>query len=431
VVAHVNYHYFQSTQSFIWFYLSRLRRVHPICLTRSPESPSLECELPASLAGDFYLYGGAARVPMLARAEWSAGLALRRVLTRLPLRVATPTLDALHRWIVPRLRSDSRPEHLLKWAREILERRNAEVLHAYYGPVAWRMLELKRELDLPLVVSFLGDDLGPTVPAWWSWWFQVGDEDPDWIARREELFDRAELLLAEGPFARRQLIDLGCPEEKVEVQRIALPLEEIAPRPARPTGRPRPVVVFAGRFCEQKGVLYALEAVRRLRDARYDVELRVIGDETMTDGAYAARVYAYVREHHLEDNVLMLGFLGHEACVEEIRGADVFLAPSIVDDEGIGEGGAPTTILEAQALGVPVVATDHCDIPNVTVPGESALIVPERDGEALSGALVELLADPDRREAMGAAGRRHVERFHDVEKEVRLLEERYFDLLAR
>ena len=127
----------------------------------------------------------------------------------------------------------------------------------------------------------------------------------------------------------------------------------------------------------------------------------------------------------------MLGFLNHEACVDEIRGADVFLAPSIVDDEGIGEGGAPTTILEAQALGVPVVATDHCDIPNVTAPGESALIVPERDADALADALVDLLADPDRREAMGRAGREHVERFHDVENEARLLEERYFELLGR
>lgn len=102
----------------------------------------------------------------------------------------------------------------------------------------------------------------------------------------------------------------------------------------------RPTVVFAGRFCEQKGVLYALAAIRSLRAQHRDVELRVVGDETMTDGAYAARVYAYVREHRLEGCVKMLGFLDHEACLAEIRRADVFLAPSIVDDAGVGEGGA-------------------------------------------------------------------------------------------
>jgi colanic acid/amylovoran biosynthesis glycosyltransferase len=431
VVAHLNYHFFQSTQSFIWFYLSHLRRVRPICLTRTPESRHLTSELPAALAGDFYLYGGAPRFPRLARAEWFAGVALRGALARLPPRLAKPSLHALQRSVVPRLRPDAKPEQLLDWAAEIVRGRQAQLLHAHYGPVAWRVLALKRRLGLPLVVSFLGDDLGPTVPAWWSWWFQVDGKALDWRARREELFEGADLLLAEGPFARDRLVELGCPPEKVAIQRIALPLDEIVRRPAPPNGRARPVVVFAGRFCEQKGLLYALAAMRRLRESHHDVELRVSGDETMTDGVYAARVYSYVRQHGLEGAVRMLGFLNHDACIEEIRRADVFIAPSIVDDEGIGEGGAPTTILEAQALGVPVVATDHCDIPNVTAPGESALIVPERDPEALADALLELLADPGRREAMGKAGREHVERFHDVEKEARLLEERYFELLGR
>jgi colanic acid/amylovoran biosynthesis glycosyltransferase len=107
----------------------------------------------------------------------------------------------------------------------------------------------------------------------------------------------------------------------------------------------------------------------------------------------------------------------------------VFLHPSVVDDEGRSEGGAPTTILEAQALGVPVVSTLHCDIPYVTRPGESALLVPERDGPALADALRTLLDDPARREAMGRAGRRHVEEHHDIAREAERLEHRYLALI--
>jgi colanic acid/amylovoran biosynthesis glycosyltransferase len=430
IVATFNYLFFQSTQSFIWFYLSHLSRVRPICLTRTPESSRVASELPVSHADDFYLYPGSSRVRPLASAAWSAGLALRGAVSRLPPPAARAVSDLLHRRIIPRLRHDSNPAHLLDWAEEILRRRDAELLHAYYGPVAWRALELKRRVGLPLVVTFLGDDLGPAVPAWWWWWFQNRHERADWPARRRELFEGADLLLVEGPFARATLIDLGCPPEKVEVQRIALPLEEIGVRePSAPVEVP--VVVFAGRFCEQKGVLYALAVARTLRERGRPFELRIVGDETMTDGAYAARVYAYFRDHRLEHSVRLLGFLNHDACLDEIRRADVFLAPSTVDDEGIGEGGAPTTILEAQALGVPVVATEHCDIPYVTAPGESALLVPERDVVALADAVGSLLDDPARRAAMGIAGRRHVERWHDVRQEARLLEDRYLALLER
>lgn len=430
VVAHINYHFFQSTQSFIWFYLSRLRRVQPICLTRSPESRRIARKLPAALADDFYLYPGTPRFHVPPSATAAVGHGLRRVLTRLPPAVATPMLDVLRESIAPRARGDANADHLLEWAESILELRGARVLHAYYGPVGWRTLALKQRLGLPLVVTLLGDDLGPTVPAWWSWWYQVDGERPDWPARRRELFDEADLVLAEGPFARERAIELGCPPEKVAVQRIALPLDEITPRRLPREGARRPTVVFAGRFCEQKGLLHALAGIRALRAQHRDVELRVVGDETMTDGAYAARVYAYVREHRLEDNVTLLGFLDHDACLAEMRLADVFLAPSIVDDAGVGEGGAPTTILEAQALGVPVVATEHCDIPHVTVPGTTALLVAERDSEALADALRTLLDDPDRRAAMGRAGRVHMEELHDVDKEAPVLEERYLALLG-
>ena len=80
---------------------------------------------------------------------------------------------------------------------------------------------------------------------------------------------------------------------------------------------------------------------------------------------------------------------------------------------------------------MPVVSTYHCDIPNVTVPGESALLVPERDVDALASALRTLVDEPQRWEPMGRAGRRHVEELHDVANEARRLEDRYLTLLAQ
>jgi colanic acid/amylovoran biosynthesis glycosyltransferase len=427
VVAHVNYSFFHSTQSFIYFYLVGLRRVHPICLTRGRESPAIRAEVPASLGGDFYAYTGSdGRRSRL----WPKGIGIRRALTRLPGGTGERALGVLQRRVVPRVRPDTDPSLFADWAEVLMRNREAQLIHAYSGPVAWRMLALRRRLGVPLVVSFLGDEVAPSLSPWWSWWIRTPGQAPDWPARLRELFGEADLLLAEGPFLRDRLIELGCPPEKVEVQRIAIPVADM-PFRARATHPGRPVVMFAGRFCEQKGLLQALEAVRDLRRAGRDLEFRMIGDDTLTDGGYAARVNAYIRHQGLEDTVTRLGFLNHDRYIEEMQRADVFLHPSVVDSEGAGEGGAPTTILEAQALGMPVVSTTHCDIPNVTVPGESAVLVPERDVEALATALGGILDDPGRWEAMGRAGRTHVEANHDIVTEAERLEDRYVALLSR
>ena len=93
-VAHVNYSFFHSTQSFIYFYLSRLRRVRPICLTRDRESTAISGEIPAELADDFYVYAGrrGARRSRL----WSKGVAVRRAPDPVPGGAGGRALAVLH-----------------------------------------------------------------------------------------------------------------------------------------------------------------------------------------------------------------------------------------------------------------------------------------------------------------------------------------------
>ena len=319
VVAHVNYLFFHSTQSFIFFLLSRLRRFHPICLTRTPEATTVDRQLPAGLAEDFYLYGEQRAESHLHSLIWNAGLGVRRVLTRLPSRWSRPLLGLLYRHLLPRLRTEVSPDHFLKWAEDILQRRRARLIHAHFGPIGWRLLALKRKLGLPLVVTFLGDETATELGSWWSWWIQSGFEPPDWPARMQELFAQGDLFLVEGAFLRQRLIDLGCPPEKVQVQRIAIPVEQMPFRRRVPEPDGKVILVFAGRFCEQKGVLYALQAVHEIWTERRDIELRLIGDETMTDGKYAAEIHTYIRDHDLHDCVRLLGFLNHAEYMREMQ----------------------------------------------------------------------------------------------------------------
>ena len=88
----------------------------------------------------------------------------------------------------------------------------------------------------------------------------------------------------------------------------------------------------------------------------------------------------------------------------------IFLSPSVTARDGDSEGGAPVSIIEAAATGMPVVASTHADIPEVVVDGESALLSPERDVDALAQNLERLVTEPHVWEPMGRRGRAHVQR---------------------
>ena len=108
--------------------------------------------------------------------------------------------------------------------------------------------------------------------------------------------------------------------------------------------------------------------------------------------------------------------------------ADIFIHPSVTAESGDSEGGAPTTILEAQACGLPILSTTHADIPNVVVPEKSALLSPERDTDSLEKNLITLLNEQERWAEMGQLGRQFIEKYHDITKEVKGLERLYFKL---
>jgi colanic acid/amylovoran biosynthesis glycosyltransferase len=109
--------------------------------------------------------------------------------------------------------------------------------------------------------------------------------------------------------------------------------------------------------------------------------------------------------------------------------ADVFLLSSVTTSDGVHEGQG-LALQEAQACGLPVIATNHGPFSESTVPGRSAYLVPERDVDALADALGKLLSHPDRWAAMGDAGRAHVEGRYDSDTLNRRLVDVYAQAIA-
>jgi colanic acid/amylovoran biosynthesis glycosyltransferase len=302
----------------------------------------------------------------------------------------------------------------MTYVRHILKKTTTRLIHAHFGPMGVRMLPVKRALNVPLVTTFYGYDMSELPRL------------PEWRAAYRRLFAEGDLFLVEGGHMRTALIALGCPEDKVEVQRIGVALDKLSFRERKLVPGQKMIVLFCGRFTEKKGLIYALQALTRVVTQVPDLEFRIIGD-----GEGRADIEHYIAEHDLAPYVRLMGYQPHQVFYEQLKETHLFIQPSVTSANGDTEGGAPTVLLEAQACGVPVLATYHADIPEVVSDGESGLLVPERDPDMLAKKWVELAAAPERWPAMGRAGRQHVKKAHDMQNLTNQLEARYQHLLEQ
>jgi len=217
---------------------------------------------------------------------------------------------------------------------------------------------------------------------------------------------------------------LGCAPQKINVIPIAIRLGIYPFRQRKPKGKKElKSILFCGSFREKKGILDALETVRRVFEKGENIEFRIIGD-----GELRSQIEEYIDNNNMRSYTNLLGFQSHDRMIDEMNAADIFFHPSCTAANGDGEGGAPTTILEAQACGLPVLSTTHDDIPNIVVPGESALLASEHDIDRLSYLLKSLLSQPERWGNMGISGRSFVEKKHDVKSVIQSLEDLYYSL---
>jgi colanic acid/amylovoran biosynthesis glycosyltransferase len=268
------------------------------------------------------------------------------------------------------------------------------ILHSHFGNIGWANMEAAGKAGLRHVVTFYGRDVN-LLPA----------QDPLWHVRYRELFEQAYRVLCEGPHMARCVAALGCPEEKIQLHHLGVELEKLPfkPRSIKP-GEPLRVLVAAS-FREKKGIPYAIDALGRLKKD-VNVEVTIIGDAPPEESNHAEKrkILAAIEKNGLSPR--MPGYRPHDVMIEEAYRHHVFLSPSVTANDGDTEGGAPVTIIEMAATGMPVVSTTHCDIPHVLPHG---LLAGERDVEGLLGHMMWLMDNPGRWQGISEAGRRHIE----------------------
>lgn len=170
---------------------------------------------------------------------------------------------------------------------------------------------------------------------------------------------------------------------------------------------PEPIILLPARLLTDKGVLEFVQAARRLKEQAGDWRFVLVGE---ADGANpaaitSAQVHAWVEEGIIE-------WWGHRADMPA-----VFSQAAIVCLPSYREG-MPKVLLEAAAAARPVITTDTIGCREAIVDGETGILVPVQDADALAAAIMKLIEDPALRQRMGRAGRERAEREFDIRQVV-------------
>ena len=131
----------------------------------------------------------------------------------------------------------------------------------------------------------------------------------------------------------------------------------------------------------------------------------------------------------IRDKVQFAGALARDEVIKLYQASHVFLLPSVTASDGDTEG-IPVVLMDASAMGMPVLASTHSGIPEIVIDGKSGFLVPERDVDALAAKLRVLHDNPHLWPSLGRHGRTTVEQMYDIKRLNQKLEDVYAALCA-
>ena len=297
----------------------------------------------------------------------------------------------------------------------VLEKTDARLLHIYFGHIAGHLLPLIRAWPRPSIVSFHGADV------------MVDMNKPAYREATRQMLDAVKLVLVRSESLRHAVADLGCDENKIEVQRTGIPLEEFPFRERNFLTNDSEAewrFVQAGRLIEKKGLPVTLRAFASFLKRYPNATLTIAGE-----GPLLGHLQDLARELTIDNCVSFTGFISQEQLRDLYSGSHIFLHPSETGPDGNQEG-IPNSMLEAMASGLPVFATEHGGIPEAIKHGVSGVLVPERDDQELAWALLNAIEDRHFLSQLARNGTEVVREKFDLRMQALRLEDVYLRLIG-
>jgi glycosyltransferase involved in cell wall biosynthesis len=286
------------------------------------------------------------------------------------------------------------------------------LLHVYFGHTGVHLLPFLRRWPRPALVSFHGMDV------------QSRADRPGYDDALRALLRELPLVLARSESLKSRLLELGCPPEKIRLNRTGIPLDAYSF-----VSRQRPTdgawqFIQACRLIEKKGLDVALRAFARFAAHYPNATFTIAGD-----GPLREPLESLAADLRIANKVRFTGFIDQDRLSELYHGSHIFIHPSQLTADQNQEG-IPNSMLEAMATGLPVVATRHGGIPEAVRNGETGLLVAERDEVALFENMRRLIQKPGLWESLGHSAASDVRENFEQAAQIANLEACYDELLA-
>ena len=273
--------------------------------------------------------------------------------------------------------------------------RDYDVIHCQYGTNGDLGITLKRlGVQGKVVTTFHGYDI------------RRGLEKGESIYER--LFKEGDCFIAIAAYNYKNLLKFGLDEKKMVRLPVGIDPDRFPYRWERASfENEAPIrLVTVARLVEEKGLSYGIKAVHKVlqQHPQFDLEYNIIGggplEETLT---------SLIHELGLSRVVHLLGLQRQDQVIKLLQQSHIFLLPSTAEV-------LPVVLMEAQAVGLPVIATAVGSTDEIVLNGESGFLVPPRDVDALADKLGCLVGQPAKWPEFGQAGRRHVKENFDINR---------------
>ena len=257
------------------------------------------------------------------------------------------------------------------------QRADVNIVFSHFGNQAWHDLALNADLKIG---RFYGYDL-----------HRLPTSQPIWNERYLELFDKIDVLLCEGPYMKQILMDKGANSNKIKVLPLGVkPFEN----PQIRTTNGHLNILIAGTFTPKKGIHTALDACLLLaeNEAGFSFSIDIIGDyldAVASPDAYKSSLEVKLNHPLLKSKITRHGYVSRERLHRLALQSHCALLPSEWTASRDCEGGFPVIFLDLMATGLPIISTDHCDIP-FAITSENGFLAQEKDVEQLAKYILQI-----------------------------------------